>query len=170
MRASDRDIPRTKSYTPETEEYCMKRRGFIKTATAAVVGLSGCLGGGDSGNEQQEVENEPQGRFTVVRDARRSEVEITVDDPMNSDHAAIDGDINYTASLVMENISQGDSITLSVENGDISASGTLEIFAIQGEIMTTEENKRTLLEEIPEKFTSIQDDDNPFSYDFSEDE
>lgn len=148
----------------------MKRRGFVRATAGVTSGLvlTGCLGGGDG--DQQEVENEPQGRFTVVRDSDRRMIEITVNDPMNSDHAAIDGDHNFSGAVVMENISEGDSVTLSVEEGDIPTSGSLEIFAIRGEVSTTEKDGRTLLEETPDQFTSIEDnDDNPFSYDFSED-
>lgn len=145
----------------------MKRRGFLKATTGAAVAVSGCLGGGGD-NEQQEVENDPQGQFTVVRDSGRGAVEISVDDPMNSDHAAVDGDHNYSGAIVMENISAGDTLTLSVEEGEIPESGSLEIYAIRGDIVTTEEDSRSLLEETPEEFTSIEDEeDNPFSYDFS---
>jgi hypothetical protein len=146
----------------------MKRREFVKTATAGSVALSGCLGGNSGGNEEQEVENDPQGRFRVVRDSRAGEIEITVEDRMNSDHAAIDGDHNYSGAIVMENISEGDSLTLSVEDDEIPSSGSLEIFAIRGEVTTTQEDGKELLQETPEEFTSINDeDDNPFSYDFS---
>lgn len=145
----------------------MKRRGFLKATTGAAVAVSGCLGGGGD-NEQQEVENEPQGQFTVVRNSGRGVVEISVDDPMNSDHAAVNGDHNYSGAIVMENISAGDTLTLSVEEGDIPESGSLEIYAIRGDVVTTEEDGRSLLEETPEEFTSIEDEeDNPFSYDFS---
>lgn len=145
----------------------MKRRGFLKATTGAAVAVSGCLGGGGD-DEQQEVENDPQGQFTVVRDSGRGAVEISVDDPMNSDHAAVDGDHNYSGAIVMENISAGDTLTLSVEEGEIPESGSLEIYAIRGDIVTTEEDSRSLLEETPEEFTSIEDEeDNPFSYDFS---
>ncbi|MFW5984358.1 MAG: hypothetical protein ACOCRA_04115, partial [Halobacteria archaeon] len=102
-------------------------------------------------------------------DPAEAMVEITIDDPMNSDHAAVDGDHNYSGALVMEDISEGDTMTLSVEDGDIPESGSLEIFAIRGEISTTEEDGRLLLEETPEEYTSIEDEeDNPFSYDFSD--
>jgi hypothetical protein len=146
----------------------MKRREFVKTATAGSVALSGCLGGNNGGSEEQEVENEPQGRFRVVRDSRAGEIEITVEDRMNSDHAAVNGDHNYSGAIVMENISEGDSLTLSVEDGEIPRSGSLEIYAIRGEVTTTQEDGKELLQETPEEFTSINDeDDNPFSYDFS---
>ena len=145
----------------------MKRRGFLKATAGAAVAVSGCLGGGGN-DEQQEVENDPQGQFTVVRDSGRGVVEITVDDPMNSDHAAVDGDHNYSGAIVMENISAGDTMTLSVEEGDIPESGSLEIYAIRGDVVTAEEDGRSLLEETPEEFTSIEDEqDNPFSYDFT---
>jgi hypothetical protein len=146
----------------------MKRREFVKAATAGSVALSGCLGGNNGGSEEQEVENEPQGRFRVVRDSRAGEIEITVEDRMNSDHAAVNGDHNYSGAIVMENISEGDSLTLSVEDGEIPRSGSLEIYAIRGEVTTTQEDGKELLQETPEEFTSINDeDDNPFSYDFS---
>jgi hypothetical protein len=146
----------------------MKRRGFVKTTVGAAVLSTGCLGGG-GGQEEQEVDNEPQGRFTVVRNSEGRIVEITVDDPMNSDHAAVDGDHNYAGAIVMENISEGDTLRLSVGEGEIPESGSLEIYAVRGDVVTTETDGRTLLEETPEEFTSIDDEeDNPFSYDFSD--
>jgi len=145
----------------------MNRRALLRAGAGTAVALTGCLGGGDDG-EQQEVENEPQGRFTVVRDPLGRVVEITVDDPMNSDHAALNGDHNYSGALVIENISEGDTVRLSVEDGDIPESGSLEIFAIRGDVVAGEVDGRQVLEETPEEFTSIDDEeDNPFSYDFS---
>jgi hypothetical protein len=145
----------------------MKRREFVKTATAGAVALSGCLGG-NGGNDQREVGNEPQGRFTVIRDSEAKAIQITVEDPMNSDHAALGGDHSFNKSPVMLNIQEGSTLTLSVRRGEIEEAGSLEIFAIRGEVETTEQDGVTLLDSEPEEFTSINDeDDNPFGYDFS---
>ena len=153
--------------SPKPKLVSMNRRVFLRTTAGATVALTGCLGGG--GDDEQQVDNEPQGQFTVVRDAGAGAIEITVDDPMNSDHAAVDGDHSFSGAIVMENISEGDSLTLSVEDGEIAESGNLEIFAIRGDVVTTEEGERYLLEETPDEFTSIEDEeDNPFSYDFSD--
>ncbi|MFP4189124.1 MAG: hypothetical protein ACLFR5_06945 [Halobacteriales archaeon] len=147
----------------------MKRRGFVKATVGAVALFSsGCLGGGGN-EEEQEVDNEPQGRFTVIRNSEAMSVEIVVEDPMNSDHAALSGDHTFDKSPVMTDIQEGSSLTLSAERGEIEESGSLEIFAIRGDVETTEKGGVTLLDSEPEEYTSIEDEeDNPFSYDFSD--
>jgi hypothetical protein len=147
----------------------MKRRDFVKVSAGAAASLAaaGCIGGG-GGGDSEEVESEPYGRFTVVRDRGAGEIEVTVEDPMTADHAAIGGSHSFNGSVVIEGpLEQGDSVTLSVEEGEINESGTMEVFAIQGNISTETENGTVVLSERPENFRSIEDDDNPFSYDFS---
>ena len=145
----------------------MNRRVFLRTTAGATVALTGCLGGG--GDDEQQVDNEPQGRFRVVRNSEAKSIEITVEDPMNSDHAAIGGDHSFDKSPVMLNIQEGSTLTLSVEDGEIAESGSLEIFAIRGDVETTEQNGVTLLDSEPDEFTTVKDEeDNPFSYDFSD--
>jgi hypothetical protein len=147
----------------------MKRRDFVKVSAGAAASLvaTGCIGGGGEENSE-EVENEPYGRFTVVRDSQAGEIEVTVEDPMTADHAAIGGSHTFNGSVVIQGpLEQGDSVTLSVEEGEINESGTMEVFAIQGNISTDTRNGTVFLDEAPSNVRSIDDDENPFTYDFS---
>jgi hypothetical protein len=128
--------------------------------------LSGCLGG-ENGSEEGEVGEEPYGRFRVIRDSENKEVTITVLDPMTADHAAIAGDHNLEHDIVMKDIEENSTLTLSARDGVIKEKGELEVFAIRGDFETQELEGYTAIDEVPENYRSIEDDDNPFSYNFS---
>jgi hypothetical protein len=153
--------------SPKQDIVTMNRRVFLRATAGATVALTGCLGGG--GDDEQQVDNEPYGRFTVVRNEGAGEIEVTVEDPMTADHAAIGGSHTFDGSVVIEGpLEQGDSVTLSVEDGEINESGSMEVFAVRGNISTETENGTVVLSERPDNFRSIDDEDNPFSYDFSD--